>query len=312
MTLTTKLRSLLDGVWLRLIAGIVMLTSAREDGFWLLGLAGVGLLISVGWTLYRRIAVRNPPETPWPWPPDLRSAAEALARPIDPTPQRMLPPDEKSAHIARVATTPEALSRLIAEQPPAWPWAVFTSVLLQRRAAVQGRLRTFAAGYQPRPGTPPISGREYVQTVGEAMAATVDVLDQIQRFTASPAFEGVFGKHYMNADNAAEADAEGIVQVANQLMDYHAALLAEAEKCVQTPVESDAYVFVHDVGAAFLTELVAFDQLISKLCASVGEAQDLLPYANGRDIQLDEVLVRPEVPDGLTERISAHIKRFNS
>lgn len=44
----------------------------------------------------------------------------------------------------------------------------------------------------------------------------------------------------------------------------------------------------------------------------VHDAQDLLPYANGRGIQLDGVLVRPKVPDELTKRISAHIKRFNA
>ena len=74
-----------------------------------------------------------------------------MARPIDPTPKRILPPDEKSAIVAKVATTSDALTRLIADKPPAWPHAVFTSVLLQRRNGVGARL-AMRLGYQPKPG----------------------------------------------------------------------------------------------------------------------------------------------------------------
>ena len=108
----------------------------------------------------------------------------------------------------------------------------------------------------------------------------------------------------------ASADADAIVHVANRLMGYHEALLVEAETCVQTPVESDVYVFVQDTNALVLIPLVAFDELISTLCARIGQAQELLPYAYGSTIQLDDVTISPVVPDGLLDRITAQINRF--
>lgn len=310
MAITTRLRRLLRGVWIWLIAAFYLLFWAQEYGSWLLGLVGVGVLISVGWTLHKRVITDKALETAWPWPTDLRAAAEALARPIDPTPKRILPPNDKASLVAEVATTEEDLSRLIAEKPAAWPWAVFTSVLLQRRQAVQTRLRTFVAGYQPRPGIAPLSVQDYLQTVGHALRTIIDVADQIEPFMLSPAFTGAFGKHGSVDEDSADADADAIVQVANRLMDYHEDLLLQAEKCVQTPVESDAHVFVHDTSAAVLIPLVGYDELISTLCARLGEAQDLLPYTNGADIRLDDVVIIPKVPEELSDRLTAHIKRL--
>lgn len=295
-----------------LIAGIVLLIVALSNHSWILALIALGVLAGVGRILYARYVNDKALRTAWPWPADLRSAAEAMTRPIDPTPKRLLPPHENAALVAQVATTQEALSRLIADKPAAWPWAVFTSVLLQRRSAVQARLRAFVSGYQPRPGVPPISGQEYTQTVGQALTTISDVAEQIDQFMLSPAFLGAFGDDRKDGDDSsADADADAIVGVANRLMDYHESFLLQAEKCVQTPVESDAYVFVQDASAFVLIPLVGFEQLISTLCVRVGEAQELLPYAGGSTIQLDDVYVRLSVPDGLVERIAAQVQRFN-
>ena len=293
-----------------LIAGIVLLGIGLGNRSWPLALVAVGVLIGVGRIVYVRHVNNKALQTPWPWPADLRSAAEALTRPIDPTPRRLLPPHENASLVAQVATTDDALARLIADKPAAWPWAVFTSVLLLRRRAVQARLRTLASGYQPRPGTP-LNGQDYTRTAGAAMQTLTEVAEQFGHFMTSPAFKGAFGADGEGGDEA-NADADAIVHVANRLMDYHEALLVEAETCVQTPVESDVYVFVQDTNALVLIPLVAFDELISTLCARIGQAQELLPYANGSTIQLDDVTISPVVPDGLLDRISAQINRFGA
>lgn len=230
-----------------------------------------------------------------------------MARPIDPTPKRLLPPDGKASVIAHVATTKEALSRLIGDKPPAWPWAVFTSVLVQRRNAVQGRLRTVASGYQPRPGIPPLSGQAYSRTAYQAMTAIADLVAQTEQFMLSPACKGAFGA------NESSADPDAIVAIANRLMDYHEAFLTQAESCLQTPVQTEALVSVHDMGAFTLCPLVGYEQFIPTMCARIGEAQDLLPYTDGDTVvALGEVNLVITLPDGLTERIVAHIKRYNS
>jgi hypothetical protein len=244
-------------------------------------------------------------DEPWSWPAEFRSLAEGLARPVDPKPKRLIPPDDKAAMIAQVATTKEALSRLIADRPPAWPWAVFTSVLVQRRNAVGDRLRRCASGYQPRIGSAPLSGLAYTQTAIGALNGVADLVEQTEQFMLSPAFTGAFG------DGGTDADADAIVVIGNRLMDYHEAFLTQAETCLQTPVTSEVLPFVQDMGAFTLCPVLAFEQFIPTMCARVAEAQELLPYTRGDQvIALDDATLVMDLPDGLTDRIVAHTKRF--
>ena len=289
-----------------LIIGPLMLISALSESNWSSGLFGLALLAGGGWAAYSKSRSMATEHEPWPWPPELRAQAEALARPIDPTPKRILPPDDKTAMIAQVATTKDALARLIAEKPPAWPWTVFTSVCLQRRGDVKTRLRNVASGYQPRPGNP-LSGQEYCRIAGHAFQNMTDSIVQLEQFMLSPAFHGAFGTE----GDEKSADADAIVGIANRLMDYHERFLAEAETCVQTPVEHEALVFVQDTAAFTLLPLMSYDQFISTFCVRIGEAQDLLPYTHGGTVWFDDVTLTMQIPDGLSERVTAHIKRFN-
>lgn len=291
-----------------LIAGVVLLALAVAGKSAFLGLIGLALLVRPCWTLYRATLAPAVDE-PWPWPADFRATAEGMARPIDPTPKRLLPPEEKASEIAHVATTRDALARLIAEKPPAWPWAVFASVLLQRRNAVTDRLRRCASGYQPRPGTLAASGADYTRIAAGAMDAISDLARQTEQFMLSPAFTGVL------RDATAEdtADADAIAAVADRLMDYHQSFLQQAEACLQTRVQSEALVFVQDVGTLALCPLLGYEQFIATMCARVGEAQDLLPYTSGGDVvALDDATLTMTVPDGLTDRIVAHVGRFTA
>ena len=289
-----------------LTVGIILLLMALGGKSWGLGLAAVAVLIIVGRMIYATPAKNL---EPWPWPADFRAQAEALARPIDPTPKRILPPDDKASIVAQVATTKDALARLSAEKPPAWPWALFASILVQRRNAVAVRLRGVASGYQPRRGVAALSGQAYSQTAQRAMTTILDVLAQMEQFMLSPAFKGAFGE--FSIDGGAEADADAVSGIANRLMDYHETLLSQAESCLQTPVESDTLVFVQDTGALSLLPLVGYDRFISTMCARIGEAQELLPYSSGGVLELDQVTLNVDMPDGLSERVVDHIKRFN-
>ena len=285
----------------------VLLLAAFGGQSWLLGLVAVAVLGVVGAKVYTDTAALNRTLEPWPWPADFRAPVEAMARPIDPTPHRLLPPHEDADQVAKVATTSDELDRLIADKPVAWPWAVFTSVLVQRRNAVQLRLRAVASGYQPRGGLPQISGQAYSQIAHRSMNDVADLVAQVEQFMLSPAFKGAFG----DAGTDSSADADAIVEVADRLMDYHDAFLAEAAACLQTPVERDVLAFVQDPGAFALCPLICYQQFIPTMCARIAEAQDLLPYSAGGRLQLDDVNLEMSLPDGLMGRIPAHIKRFN-
>lgn len=306
MAASTTVNRLSPGAKVGLVVGAIALMLALANGSFALGIVGVAALAGVGWTIFT--PGRGKAELqPWPLPPDLRELAEALARPIDPTPRRLLPPHEKAEFIAQVATTDEALSRLTADKPPAWPWATFTSVLVQRRNGVAPRLRAVASGYQPHPGATPLTGQAYSATAYQAMTSVVDIVAQLEQFMLSPAFEGAFGTLTDDAD----ADPAAIVSVANRLMDYHDHLLLHAERCLQTPVDGEARVFVQDMGTFTLCPLLGYQKFITTMCARVGEAQELLPYTNrGEVVALDDATLTMTLPDGLTDQIIAHIKGF--
>lgn len=298
------LRTLSGRARLALIAGVVLLLGGLGNGSWLAILAGLGLLFGVGATTLSRAGAAT---GPWPMPAEFRELCAGMARPIDPTPKRVLPPDEKASMIAHVATTKEGLARLMADKPPAWPWAVFASVLVQRRNGVQTRLRACASGYQPRPGLTPLTGQDYSRTVHQAMTAIADQVAQLEQFMLSPAFMGAFGTDQKSAD------AEAVEAVANRLMDYHEAFLRQAETCLQTPVQPEAVAFVVDAGTFALCPLVGYEQFIPTMCARIGDAQDLLPYADPDAIvALDDVVLTLPMPDGLADRVLAHARRFSS
>lgn len=291
------------------IAGVALFVIGLGAGAWLPALAGIGLILG---SVLAHYAANRPPapaldhpalDQPWPWPADFRRAAEGMARPLDPTPKRLLPPDEKTKLVAAVATTPEALSALMADKPAAWPWAVFTSVLVQRRNAVAGRLRMVASGYQPRAGEHPLDGRAYCHVAQQAMSTVSDLVDQLNGFMLSPAFKGAFGEDQDSADAAA------IHAIANRLMDYHEGFLRQAEGCLQTPVRSEVQTFVANMGAFALCPLIGYEQFIATMCQRIGEAQDLLPYSEDT-VALDDVNLAMSMPDGLMESVSAQFNRF--
>lgn len=311
MSRVNSLHGLSRGVRGALVAAVALLLLALGSGSWSLGLLGVALLCAVGWTVYsagRNTARLDDLADPWPWPPDFRAAAEGMARPIDPTPRRVLPPDEKSSMIAAVATTDDAFARLLADKPPAWRWAVFTSVLLRRRDAAQSRLRRCVSGYQPRAGVAPLSGRAYSLEVYRRTTETDDVTAQLEQFVFSPAFTGVMN----DRGEASRGDSDAVLDIANRLMDYHEAFLSIAEACLQTPIQPEARVFAQDMGALTLCPLVGYDRFIVTMCARLGEAQDLLPYTTEDTVVgLDNAILNLAAPHGLRDRIVAHVKEFN-
>lgn len=47
------------------------------------------------------------------------------------------------------------------------------------------------------------------------------------------------------------------------------------------------------------------------MCARIAEAQELLPYSAGGTLLLDDVNLEISLPDGLADRVLAHVTRFN-
>lgn len=290
-----------------LVIGTLLLISALSNGGWVQALIALGLLSAGGWALYSTATALNSTREPWPWPPEFREQAESMGRSVDPTPRRLLPPTEKTSLVAKVASTDAELTTLLAEKSNAWPWAVFASVLVQRRNAVTHRLRKCVSGYQPRPRQAPLTGAAYAPIALHAIRTITDLVGQVDQFMRSPAFTGAFG----DVGDESTADAAAILAVGHRLMDYHESFLDQAELCLQTPVHSEALVFVQDMGAYMLCPLVGYEEFIAAMCATIGEAQEVLPYADPRStVWFDDVNLTMDLPEDLANRTMAHFNRF--
>lgn len=284
--------------------GIALLFLALAGTNGRLVVLGLAALTPLGWFLYAR-SRKSVTHEAYPWPSDLRAAAEGMARPIDPKPHRILPEDPNAPVIAEVATTQDGLDRMLADKPPLWRWAAFTSVLVQRRNTLLPRLRNCALGYQPNVG-PPISGQAYAALAGRALQNIADLVTQLEQFMLSPGFTGLL-KSFSEADGA---EPDSVLHLADRLMDYHQSFLTEAERCLQTPVETDVIVFVQDMAAFTMCPLAGYEQFIPALCSRIAEGRELVRYTDGT-VLLDDVNLAIALPDGLMERITAHIRRFS-
>jgi len=204
---------------------------------------------------------------------------------------------------AAVAYTAADLDTLLAEKLPCWRWAAFASVLVQRRAAVQSRLRDAELGYSAPSGERADSGAQVGRFVVDRMDEVLVLVNQVESFMLTPAFVRVFGE----PGNEGSADAEGIVHSANRLMDYHERFLALAERCRGLAAPSQYEGLLRDLAQLLNIPLSLYRKFIDDFVERVGDMPEMLYYARGT-IELDPVRLHMDVDDKLLERIT---KRFS-
>ena len=146
---------------------------------------------------------------------------------VDPAPDPELGESADLPKTAAVAYTAADLDALLVGKLPCWRLAAFASVLVQRRAAVQSRLRDAELGYSAPNGERADSGAQVGRFVVDRMDEVLVLVNQVESFILTPTFVRVFG----DPGNEGSADSEGIVHTANRLMDYHERFLALAERC---------------------------------------------------------------------------------
>jgi hypothetical protein len=85
---------------------------------------------------------------------------DAVISHLEPRSASCVTEDVWTCALCAVAYTPEDLATLLADKLPCWRWAAFASVLVQRRAEVQSRLRDSQLGYGRPTGEHADSGVE--------------------------------------------------------------------------------------------------------------------------------------------------------
>jgi hypothetical protein len=258
--------------------------------------------------LGEEIAFRADEQNRWAQRGDARGVygveGAELMRRVDPQPN-IAADLEKAADYPKTAAityTRADLRTLLAEKLPGWRWAAFASVLVQRRAEVQSRLRDHQLGYGAPSGEHAHTGLEVGQFVIDRMDEFGVLIGQVDSFMATPAFVGVFG----DPGDESSADADGIVHTANRLMDYHERLLSLVERCRGLAVSSDYTQLVGDLTRFIDASVVAYRNFIDDFVERVGEMPAMLRYARGV-VKLDPVVLHMEVDDELVKRISRQL-----
>ncbi len=206
--------------------------------------------------------------------------------------------------VAEVAYTAADLATLLSEKKPCWRWAVFASVLVQRRAKVQGRLRDSALGFVGASTTRLGNGLDIRYFVTSKLEELATLSSQVESFMLTSAFVDVFG----DPDDEATADGDGIVHTANRLMDYHERFLELSEQCRNVAVPHEYADLLRDLTTYSEIPLLAYRTFIDDFVERVGEMPELLRYACGT-VEVDPVLLEMDSDSHLLDRI---FKRLNA
>lgn len=229
-----------------------------------------------------------------------REGAE-LMRTLSP-PQPIIPPGE-DLEVATVVHTGQELTTMLEKKAPCWRYAAFVSVLVQRRAAVADRVRDARTGFATPTAETLRTDLEAALFFTERMADLSRLVDQVDHFMLSPAFQGVFGAR------EEFADADGIVHAGNRLMDYHEQLLALNERCRGVQVRWPCGQLQRDMALLTVRPIDGFSTFIETFADRVSEMADVARYATG-DVQLDAVELNVTDDGELLERISERLQQI--
>lgn len=258
----------------------------------------------------RDVRSRADQQNAWAARGDLRGVygteGAALMRSMPPANAKPIRPPGEALEVATVVTTEADLAALLRARLPCWRYAAFVSVLVQRRAEVQARLRDALMGFSEPEGPGLRTGVETGLFFTERLTDLSDLVEKVDAFMLSPAFQDAFGDpHDENS-----ADADGIVHAANRLMDYHGRLLSLAERCRSVDVPWDCRELQRDTAMLMALPLEGFDSFIDTFVARLDEMADVARYATG-DVQLDPVELGIHDDDGLVTQVSQRLQEIS-
>jgi len=229
---------------------------------------------------------------------------EVIPPPALPRQSAPRPPPEEIP-VAEVVVNRAELDSMIAEKPQCWRYAVFVSVLVQRRAAVAARLRDARLGFAEPSGETASTSYVVAHFFTDRMAELSNIVEQVDDFMLTPAFSEVFGDPH----DGDSADADGVIHTANRLMDYHDRLLALSERCRGVTVPHRYTELQRDAGLLMVIPLEGYHTFIEDFIGRISEMHDVARYAQG-DVQLDPVVLSVTDDDELIARVGRQISQF--
>jgi hypothetical protein len=212
--------------------------------------------------------------------------------------------DDDQPRFAEVVHTQEQLTELFEEKAHTWRYAGFVSVLVQRRAALQPRLRDHLLAYARPTGERARDGVEVAQFVIDSMHDLGQIAEQLTSFMRSPAFVAIVCEPH----DEATADAQSVMQTAMRLIDYYERFLALSERARGLAAPADYAELLNNCARLADTGLDAFHNFIDEFVARVAAMPALLIAADGADIKGEPVVLHIEADDELLETIVQQLR----
>lgn len=205
------------------------------------------------------------------------------------------PDDGEQPRFAEVVHTQDELTELFEEKLPNWRYAGFVSVLVQRRAALQPRLRDHLLAYARPTGERVRDGVAVAQFAVDSLNDIEQILLQLTDFMRSPAFVAVV----CSPHDEATAETEPVFQAAMRFMDFYERLLVLAERARGLAAPSDYRELLNNCARLPDTSLDTFHNFIDRFVERVAEMPAILIAAGGEvegepmvlDFELDQELL---------------------
>lgn len=214
--------------------------------------------------------------------------------------------DNDQPRFAEVVYTQEELTELFEEKLPNWRYAGFVSVLVQRRAALQPRVRDHLFAYAPPTGERARDGMDVAQFVIDAMRDYGQLAQQMTDFMQSPAFVAIV----CSPHDEATADAQSVFQAAMRLMDYYERFLAMSERARGLAAPSEYGDLLSNCARLSDTGLNGFHNFIDRFVERVAGMPAILIAAGGGDVEVEPMVLEIKSDDELLETIVEQLREI--
>lgn len=196
------------------------------------------------------------------------------------------------------------LTKLAETKPHSWQWALFGSVLVQRRDALQEQLRDHSLGFAPQNGQRITELAELVQLIRNSMHDVQQNGHQLVKLVETPAFRAAFGE-----PNELSDDPDVILHVATRVMDHYERYLQLARNVRGTAAPSDYINILDSCGRLSDMPMSGMDEFIDAYVRMVEEMPDLLIQAGGKNITVP-ITLPIHVDNDLLQNVVDQLKQI--